>query len=120
MWVRDQRTPGLHRIGMLAFRFVPQVEQRAAYIWIFHSDRAVDIPGGGDAALAAARLIGRQTAFEQRIVGLLHLPGDNPVLHVDRPGAAAGAVDAVRAAYDVVVRPAVTVELFPLALLRID
>src|SRR5262249_38000162 len=118
--VLDQRAPGLHRIGMLAFRFAPQVEQRAAYIWILHPDRAVDIPRGGDAALATARLIGWQTALEQRIVGLLHLPGHNPVLHVDRPRATAGAVDPMRAAYHVVVLPAFAVELLPLALLRVD
>src|SRR5215212_12087689 len=105
---------------MHAFRFAPQVEQRASCIWVFHPDRAVDVPRGGDAALAAARLIGRQTRLEQRVVGLLHLPGDDPVLYVDRPRAAAGAINAMGAAYDVVVLPAVAVELLPLALLRID
>ena len=71
-------------------------------------------------ALAAARLVRRQLRLEQRVVGRLHLPGDDALLDVDHPGAAAGAVDAVRRAHGAVVLPAVPVEVLPLAGLRLD
>src|SRR5699024_430088 len=79
---------------------------------------AVDVPRCGDAALAAARLIRREamttfTAPEQRVVGLLHLPGDDAVLVVDGPRAATRAVHAVCAAEYVIMLPAVAVKLFP-------
>src|SRR5690625_2348465 len=44
------------------------------------------------------------------IVGLLGLPGDHSVLHVDLPGAGAGAVDAVGGAHDLVMAPPLAVE----------
>ncbi len=118
--VLDQRTPGFNRVGVLGLRLAPQIDQRAARVGVLDADGAVDVPRGRDAALAAARFVGRQVRLEQRVIGLLHLPGDDAVLDVDRPRAAAGAVDAVRRADDVVVLPAVAVELLPLAFLRID
>ena len=45
-----------------------------------------------------------------RIVRLLGFPGDDPTLHIDLPGAGAGAVGAVRRAHDFVVLPALAVE----------
>ena len=101
-------------------RLAPQVEERPAHVGVLHADRAVEVPGEGDAALAAARLVGREAAVEQRVVERLHLPGDDPLLDVDVPGAAAGAVDAVGRAHDLVVLPAVPVELLPGARLRAD
>src|SRR6185437_5471396 len=120
LFVANYGSPSLHRIRKRGLRFLPHVVKRTADVWILYPDRAVDIPGGGDATLAATRLIGRQTALKKRIVGLLHLPGDDPVFYVDRPGAATGAVDAMRTAENVIMRPAVAVELFPLALPRIN
>ena len=54
------------------------------------------------------------------IVQSLHFPGDNAVLDVNVPRAAACAVHTVRTADHFVVRPAVAVELFPLATLGIN
>ena len=71
-------------------------------------------------ALATARLVGGEPASSSGVVGRLRLPGDDAVLDVDVPGAAAGAVDAVRAAHHVVVLPAVAVELLPAPLVGID
>ena len=47
---------------------------------------------------------------DRRVVGLLGLPGDDPVLDVDLPRAGPGAVDAVGGAHHLVVAPAVPVE----------
>src|SRR5450631_1204530 len=46
-------------------------------------------------------------------VCLLGFPGDDAALDVDLPRARTGAVDAVGGAYHLVVRPAVTVGVFP-------
>src|ERR1019366_5865644 len=81
---------------------------------------AVEIPGVGNSALAAPRLIGGKAAFEQRIIHPLHLPGEVAALNGDLPGAAAGTIHAVRAADDLVVLPAVAIELLPTAPLGID
>ncbi len=113
--VLDERGPGRHRIGVRHARDLPPVEQGAADVGVLHAQRAVEVPGVGDAALAAARLVGRQALLEQGVVQTLHLPGDDPVLDVDVPGAAARAVHAVGAAHDLVVLPAVPVELLPAA-----
>ena len=51
--------------------------------------------------------------MKRRIVKPLHLPSDDSVLDVNLPGATARAIDAVRAADDLVVLPAIAVELFP-------
>ena len=91
----------------------PEVQERPTNVGVLHAQRTVEIPGKRDAALAAARLVGRQTAFEAGVIEPLHLPGHDAVLHVDLPRASARAVDAVRAADDLVVLPAVPVELLP-------
>src|SRR5690606_19854410 len=57
-----------------------------------------------------ARLVLRPIRTDRRIVRLLRLPGDDPVLDVDLPRARAGAVDAVRGTDDLVVAPSVAVE----------
>src|SRR5205823_14999556 len=70
-------------------------------------------------ALASARLIRGKAAFEQWIIKALHLPSDDAVLHMDLPGATAGAVHAVCRADDLVMLPAVAIELLPAAQLGI-
>ena len=117
--VADDRAPGGHRVaGMAPLGRAPQVDQHAAHVGVLHPQRAVDVPGVGDAALAAARLVGGQLGIEARVVERLQLPGDDALLDVDVPAAAAGAVDAVGRAHDLVVGPAVAVEVLPRALLR--
>ncbi len=108
------------RSGRARAGLAPEVREHAADVRVLDPDRAVDVPGGRDAALAAARLVRRQARLEQRVVERLHLPRDDPVLDVDHPGAAARAVDAVGRADRVVVLPAVPIELLPLAGLRLD
>ena len=101
-------------------RFSPRIQQHSPDIWILDPKRAIDVPGENDATWAAARLVPRQTSFELGVIRGLHLPGDDAVFDVDHPGATAGTVDAVRAANDTVVLPAVPIELFPRARVRID
>ena len=98
------------RAGLL-----PQVQQRPADVRVLHAQRTVQVPRVRNAPLAAARLVGRQARVQRRIVQPLHLPRHHAVLDVDHPRAAAGAVHAVRAAHDLVVLPAVPIELLPAA-----
>ncbi len=102
------------------FCLSPKIEQGAANIRILHADRAVEIPGVRNAALATTWLVRRETIFEQRIIERLHLPGDDALLDVDVPTAAARAVDAMCAANHFIVLPAVAIKLFPRARLRTD
>ncbi len=111
--IRNNGLPGLCRIGVSSFGLAPQVDKSSTDIRIFDANRAVDVPGGRHASLAATRLIRWDVATQERVVGLLHLPRDNPVLDVDGPRTPAGAIHAVGRANDVVVLPAVAVELFP-------
>ena len=118
--VLDHRCPCVHWIGVPRAGVVPRVEQHAAHVWILHADRAVDVPGEDDAARAAPRFVARELRIEARVVKRLHLPRDDAVLDVHQPRAAARAVDAVRAAHDAIVLPAVAIEVLPGARLRID
>src|ERR1039457_5154595 len=61
----------------------------------------------------AARLVVGHGPARARGVGLLGFPGDDAALDVDLPRARTGAVDAVGGAYHLVVRPTVTVGVFP-------
>ncbi len=118
--VLNDRTPGIDWVGMLGLGLPPLVHERAPHVRVLDANGTVYIPRCRDAPLASARLVGRKTVLEQRVVGLLHLPGDYPVFNVDFPGAAARAVDAVRAADGLVVLPTVSIELFPSPFLGID
>src|SRR4026209_2189049 len=69
---------------------------------------------------AAARLVFGDVRPVRRVVGLLRLPGDDPVLDVDLPRAGSGAVDTAGRADDLVVLPAVAVEALPLAPVRLQ
>ncbi len=113
--VGDQRLPGRHRIVVLAAGLLPQVQQRPAAVRVLDAQRAVQVPGVRNSALAAARLVRRQRRVQRRIVQPLHLPRHQAVLDVDHPRAPADAVHAVRAAHDLVVLPPVPVELLPAA-----
>src|ERR1044071_5724857 len=94
-------------------RFTPKVHQYAAQIGILDAERTIDVPGVDDPALAPARFIKRQAGFELGVIERLHFPCDNSVLDVNHPRAPARTIHAVRAADDLVVLPAVPVELLP-------
>ena len=112
--VGDDRGIGRHWVvGVSLLGGPPEVEERAADVGVLHAQRAVDVPGIGDAPLAAARLVRGHVAANRRVVERLHFPGDDAVLDVDVPAARAGAVDAVRAAHRLVVGPAAPVVVFP-------
>src|SRR5690606_8364885 len=99
------RRPRLDR-GHGPALLAPQPHQPAANQRRLHPVGAVEIPAVGGAAGAAARLVVGQIRPGARIIGLLRLPGDDPGLDVDLPGAGAGAVHPVGGAYDLVVLPA--------------
>src|SRR5208282_663955 len=96
-----------------------EVEQYSARIGMFHAERAIEIPGVGNPALATTRFVRRQAGFQRGIVETLHFPCDDSVLHVDLPGASAGTIHAMSAAYNFVVLPAIAIELFPSSQLRV-
>src|SRR5262249_43247902 len=96
-------------------RLAPPLEERSAHVRIADAQRRVDVPGEARAAWTPARLVVRLAVAVLGIVGLLRLPGDDPVLDVDLPRAGAGAVHAVRRADDPVVGPALPVERLPAA-----
>src|SRR5581483_6214523 len=95
--------PGLDGILVCTARALPEIDQCAAHVRILHAQWRIEVPGVGDAALAAARLIRREAVLERGIIESLHLPGDDPVLDVDLPRAGAGAIHAVGRADDLVV-----------------
>ena len=109
--VVDDGGPGLDRVAAVGdLRRAVGLEQHAADVGVAHARGRVGVPGEGRAAGAAARLVLRGVRSDRRVVGLLGLPGDDPVLDVHLPRARAGAVHAVRGAHDLVVAPAVAVE----------
>ena len=110
--VLDDRGPGLDRPQRLA-GLAPELEQPATDQRVFQPVAAVQIPGVARPPRAAARLVVRHLGPGARIVGLLGLPGDQPVLDVDLPAARAGAVGAMGRAHDLVVLPALPVAIFP-------
>ncbi|MCG3189130.1 MAG: hypothetical protein LKCHEGNO_01398 [Burkholderiaceae bacterium] len=111
--VLDDRGPRVDRRAVRLQRGAPALEQAAAHHRVLHAVGAVEVPRVAGAARAAARLVVGHVPARARVVGLLGLPGDDATLDVDLPRAAAGAVDAVRAAHDLVVRPAVAVGILP-------
>ncbi|MCY1293284.1 hypothetical protein D9M70_425400 [compost metagenome] len=110
--ILDDAGPGLHR-RQAAARLAPQLEQRLAYLGILQAVGAVDVPAVAGAARAAARFVVGQVVAGARVVGLLGLPGDQAVLHVDLPGTGPGAVHPVGGTHDLVVLPARAVDVLP-------
>ena len=110
------RGPGrdrLHRLAGLA----PYPQQARADQRIFHPVGRIEIPAVAGAARAAPGFVIGQARSGARIVGLLGLPGHDPALYVDLPGAGPGAVHAVGRAHDLVMTPAASIGLLPAAIL---
>src|SRR5690606_13154688 len=110
--VLDDARPGLDRLQVTA-RLAPQLEQRLAHLGVFQAVGAVDVPAVAGAARTAAGLVVGQVVAGARVVGLLGFPGDQAVLHVDPPAAGAGAVHPVSGTHDLVVLPAVAIDVLP-------
>ena len=110
-----QRLPRLQRVAGFFLLRAEGVDQRAPDQRVFDAQRTVQIPGEGNPALTAARLVRGKRILQQRIIDLLRFPDHNAVLDVYLPGAATGAVDPVRASDDTVMLEAIAVELFPFA-----
>ena len=92
----------------LASRYISSED--AARVRIPDSGWGVGVPREGGTARATAGLVLRAIRTDGGIVGLLGLPGDDPVADVDLPGAGTGAVHTVGGPHHLVVAPAIAVE----------
>ena len=109
--VLDDRGPGGDRVAaVLDLRGPEHLCEHPSHIRVAHPGRAVGVPAERGAARAAARLVVGLVGARAGVVGLLRLPGDDPVLDVDLPRAGSGAVDAVGRTHHLVVTPPVAVE----------
>ena len=103
--------PGQHRVPQPGPRLAPHLEQRPPDVRVADPRRRVRVPGKGRSPRAAARLVLRRVRAHRRIVGLLRLPGDDPVLDVHLPRARSGAVHPVGRTHLLVMPPPLPVEL---------
>ena len=108
--VGDHVGPGEHRVAEPLLGLPVHLQQDAADVRVADPGGGVGVPGEGGAARAAARLVLGSIRTDRGIVGLLGLPGDDPVADVDLPRARAGAVHAVGGSHDLVMTPPVPVE----------
>ena len=113
--IADDRRPGIDRVVVQQAGSTIGLEEDPSHVRVAHPRWRVGVPGEGCPARAAARLVLGAIGTDGRVVGLLRLPGDDAVLDVHLPGARPGAVHAVRAAYHLVMTPAVPVEDVALA-----
>ncbi len=102
--------PGQNRIRQTLLRLPVHLQQDTAHIRVAHPRRRIRVPGERGAPWAAPRLVLGAVRTHRRIVRLLGLPGDDPVLDVHLPAARARAVHPVRGIHDLVVAPPVAVE----------
>ena len=118
--VLDDVLPRLDRVAVvLGLGLAEHLQQDAADVGVADPRGRVGVPGEGGAAGAAAGLVLRGVRADRRVVGLLGLPGDDPVLDVDLPRARARAVHPVGGADHLVVAPPVPVEVVGLAAPRL-
>ncbi|MCY1410879.1 hypothetical protein D9M71_262570 [compost metagenome] len=115
--VLDDARPGQHRVAVDGQRLAPELHQRLAHHGVLEPVGTVQIPGIAGPARTASRFVVRQVGAGARVVGLLGLPGDQAVLHVDLPAAGAGTVHSMGRAGDLVELPALAVAILPLAVL---
>ena len=108
--VLHDRGPRVNGVPEALLGLTEHVEQDAAHVGVFDAGGRVLVPAERGAARAAARLVLGHVGAGGRVVRLLGLPGDDPVLDVDLPGARTCAVHAVSGAHDLVVAPALAVE----------
>src|SRR5699024_2524562 len=86
------------------------LQRCGAHVAIAHAAGAGGVPGEGGPERAPPRLVLGLVPPGRGTVALLGLPCAHSVLHVDLPGAGAGAVDAVGGAHDLVMAPPLAVE----------
>ena len=104
--------PRAHRVSVvLGLGLAEHLQQDSTHVGVPHACRGVGVPGERRAPGTAPRLVLGRVGTDRRIVRLLGLPGDDPVLDVDLPRAGPGAVDTVRGTHHLVVTPPVAVEV---------
>ncbi|MNQ32422.1 hypothetical protein D3C85_458270 [compost metagenome] len=112
--ILDDARPGLYR-GHGGPRFAPELQQRLAHLGVLQTVGAIDVPAVAGTTRTTAWLVVGQIVAGTRVVGLLGFPGDQTVLHVDLPRAGPSAVHSVGGTHDLVVLPARTVDVLPIA-----
>src|SRR5215469_1968858 len=105
----------LYRVAEPAAGLPPHSQQFAAHVRVADPGGGVGVPGERRAARAATGLVLRRIRASGGIVGLLRLPGDDPVFDVHLPRARPGAVHAVCGPHHLVVPPPLAVELLSAA-----
>ena len=118
--VLDDGGPRQHGITVLGLGLPVHLQQDAPDVGVAHPGRGVGVPGERCSARAAAGFVLGPVGTDGGVVGLLRLPGDDPVLDVDLPGARPGAVHPVGGANHLVVGPAVPVEGVAATALLVD
>ena len=84
--VVDDVGPRLDRIAaVLTLRLAEHLQQDASDIRIAHPCRRIGVPGERCTSRTTARFVLRRIRADRRIVGLLRLPGDDPVLDIHLP-----------------------------------
>ena len=111
--VLSNQCPGIHWRFRHCQGGAPALQQPASHHWVLDAVGAVQIPAVAGTARAATRLVVGHVPAGARVVGLLGFPGDDAAFDIDLPGTGAGAVHAVCAAHDLVMRPAGAVGIFP-------
>jgi hypothetical protein len=109
----DDARPGVDRVAEPGACLAEHLHQHASDVGVLRPDGRVHVPGEGGPSRAAARLVVRHVRAVRRVIHLLRLPGDEPVLDVDSPGAGPGAVDAVGRPHHAIVLPAPPVRRLP-------
>ncbi len=108
--VFDDVRPGEYRVTGAGLGLPVHLQQHPADVGVAHAGGGVGVPGERRAARAAARFVLGPVRADGGVVGLLRLPGDDPVLDVHLPRARPRAVHPVGGAHDLVVAPPVPVE----------
>ena len=97
------------------FSFSPKLSQFAAHIWIFYAQWAIEIPRECCTTRASTWFVIRHIIWCFRVISSLIFPRYNTILNVDIPATRTSTVYAMRCADNFIVRPTVTIKIFPLA-----
>ena len=97
----------------MLLRFSPKLDQFATYIRIFYAQRAIKIPRECCTTRAPTWFIIWHIIWCFRVVNRLIFPGYNTVFNINIPATRTSTVYAMRCADNFIVRPTVTIIIFP-------
>ena len=99
----------------MLFSFSPKLSQFAAHIWIFYAQWAIEIPRECCTTRAPTWFVIRHIIWCFRVISRLVFPCNNTIFNVNIPATRTSTVYAMRCADNFIVRPTVTIKIFPLA-----